>query len=92
MEIGELCEQLNRVRTMLQEQRTTLDAMPAIECRVFKALQTFICSTSWRRKKRSQGISQQVLVDDIVAWYGHSSCSRYIPYRMYINMYIPFTV
>jgi len=27
---------------LLQEQRTTLDAMPATECRVFKALQTFI--------------------------------------------------
>ena len=42
MEIDELREQLDRVRTMLQEQRTTLDAMPATECRVFKALHTFI--------------------------------------------------
>ena len=30
------------MRAMLQEQRTTLDAMPETECRVFKALQTYI--------------------------------------------------
>jgi len=46
MEVGELRKQLDRVkiwvRALLQEQRTTLDAMPATECRVFKALQTFI--------------------------------------------------
>jgi len=42
MEISELREQLGRVKAMLQEQRTTLDTMPATECRVFKALQTFI--------------------------------------------------
>ena len=42
MEICEFRTQLSRVRAMLQEQRVTLEAMPANESRVFKALQTFI--------------------------------------------------
>ena len=61
MEISELREQLDRVKAMLQEHRTTLDAMPATECRVFKALQTFILDVLDVMEKEEEGYCEGTL-------------------------------